>query len=401
MYMSNRESIFFLFSQILLSILVFTSYLIICQASTRQALSGVATGKVLLEGEPWGTGTVTFDNVGGDISFVVTCEKDISAGANSSTCVGTNVNGWFSGGPNGYAVFGSGSNIINLQLVDGKKFTYSQGGVTAELEVKDPTIFNNWDKPDDEEDSYESEEYDPSKPLTDSNVRAVDIDGQVEIACPPDFESWDVLKVNTVIYNHCRLKTGEQSTLRVSFGNMSSFVMKPESEIVINQATKEKSNFQLLFGKVWTNIKKMTKGEEFGFKGSQAVAGIKGTTFILQDDGKNTLLKVIEGDVNLKSLSTSEVKRVTTGETITATSNGFNELQKFDITIENTNWKTGIDNSLENSVPESSQVQSGNPKSILNNNIYYMFAAVIISFIFVVNIYKRNKNNKNKYKRNT
>jgi len=240
----------------------------ICFASPRQVLKGEATGKVLLNGEPWGSAKVTFNNVGGDASFVVICEKNISAGANSATCTGTNVDGFFSGGPNGYALFGSGSNLITLQLTDGQKFSYAQGGVTAELTVTDPSIFNNWDDVDEDEIQYEPEEYDANAPLTDSGARAADISGQVEIACPPDFEAWDVLKIGRIIYNHCRLKTGEDSTLKMSFGDMSTFVMRPETELVINMATKEKSNFQLFFGGVWTNIKKMAKGEEFGFKGS-------------------------------------------------------------------------------------------------------------------------------------
>jgi len=68
-----------------------------CFASPRQVLKGEATGKVLLNDEPWGSAKVTFNNVGGDASFVVICEKNISAGANSATCTGTNVDGFFSG----------------------------------------------------------------------------------------------------------------------------------------------------------------------------------------------------------------------------------------------------------------------------------------------------------------
>jgi hypothetical protein len=314
----------------------------ISEAASRQVLKGEATGKVLLNGEPWGTGKVTFNNAGGDISFVVTCDKDISAGANSATCTGTNVSGWFSGGPNGYATFGSGSNLITLQLTDGQKFTYAQGGVTAELTVADPSIFDKWDQVDDE-DEFEAEEYEPNAPLTDSGVRAADIDGQVEIACPPDFDSWNILKQNTIIYNHCRLKTGEESTLKVSFGDMSTFVMRPETQVVINQAMKEKSNFQLLFGGIWANVKKMTKGEEFGFKGSQAVAGIKGTTFAMEETGSQTTLKVIEGEVEYASLSNGDKLMVVGGETVTASSSGLSAKQTFNIMEESARWPKSTD----------------------------------------------------------
>lgn len=346
----------------------------VCQAVPRQALKGEATGIVLLGGEPWGTGKVTFYNIGGDASLAVTCEKDVSAGANSASCIGTNANGWFSGGPNGYAIFGSGSEAVTLQLTDGKKFTYAQGGVTAELVVTDPSIFNNWDKVDDEKNQYEPEEYDPNAPLTDSGVKPADIDGQVEIACPPDFEAWNVLKPNTVIYNHCRLKTGEESTLKISFGDMSTFVMRPETEVVINQAVKEKSNFQLIFGGFWANVKKMAKGEEFGFKGSQAVAGIKGTTFVMEETGKETTLKVIEGEVNFTDKTGKQIQVVQTGEALRADTKGLGTKTAFDIEKEKAQWQKS-DSAQSDNIPAEDKTAStnNNPQKEESSSINYAF----------------------------
>jgi len=339
-----------IFTLLFLSFFVFMSTISVCQAGKKQVLKGEATGTVLLSGEPWGTGKVTFTNVSGDASFVVTCDKQVSAGANSASCIGTNVNGFFSGGPNGHAIFGEGSGLITLQLVDGKKFTYAQGGVSAEFAVTDPSIFDHWDEVDEDEERYEPEEYDPNAPLTDSRARATDIDGQVEIACPPDFEAWDVLKPGRVIYNHCRLKTGEESTLKISFGNMSTFVMRPETEIIINETNKEKSNFQLLFGSFWANVKKMAKGEEFRCRGSQAVAGIKGTTFVMEETGKATTLKVIEGDVEFTDKANGKMEAVRTGEVLTADEKGLGEKTTFDIQSEEKKWNALVPIS-EESVP--------------------------------------------------
>ncbi|HRY82096.1 MAG TPA: FecR domain-containing protein [Candidatus Moranbacteria bacterium] len=350
------------------------------KAAPRQMLKGEATGKVLLNGEPWGTGKVTFTNVSGDASFIVTCEKDISAGANSASCTGTNVNGFFSGGPNGYATFGSGSELITLQLTDGKKFTYAQSGVTAELEVDDSSIFDNWDSVDEEENTYEPEEYDPNAPLTDSGVRVAEIDGQAEIACPPDFDAWNVLKHNTVIYNHCRLKTGENSTLKISFSSMATFVMRPETEIGVNEATKEKSNFQLFFGGVWTNVKKMAKGEEFGFKGSQAVAGIKGTTFIMEDTGEITTLKVIEGLVNYKPNTNGEGVDVEGGKMISATKEGLGTQQAFNVETENIFWDNLSDS---NNAPETKAERKDKSKYLYIGGASILVVIIVALGLFI------------------
>lgn len=323
---------------VMCALLMFAVATAVCEASPKQVLRGEAIGKVLLAGEPWGTGKVTFTNAPGDVSLVVTCDKDVSAGANSATCIGTDVDGFFSGGRNGVATFGSGSALITLQMVDGKKFTYAQGGVSGEFIVSDPSIFDNWDMVDEDEDPYEPEEYDPEAPLTDSRARASHIDGQVEIACPPDFEAWDVLKPGRVIYNHCRLKTGEESTLKISFGDMTTFVMRPETQVVINSATKEKSNIRLLFGGIWANVKKMARGEEFGFKGSQAVAGIKGTVLVMEDTGVATTLKVIEGAVEFTDKAGARAETVGTGEAMTADAKGLGAKTEFDVQNELKNW---------------------------------------------------------------
>ncbi len=333
------KRIFTVIHLLVLSVVFFFISCATTHAAPPQALKGEATGAVLLNGEPWGTGKVSFYNVGGDASFVVTCEKDVSAGANSATCIGTDVQGFFSGGPSGYALFGSGSDSITLNLTSGETFSYAQGGVTAEFKVSDPSIFNNWGQASDDENQFEPEEYDPDAPLTDSNARASEIDGQAEIACPPDFDTWNVLKKNTIIYNHCRLKTGEQSTLKISFGTMSTFVMRPETEVTVNEATKEKTIIQLFFGGFWANVKKMAKGEEFRFKGSQAVAGIKGTTFIMEDTGTSTTLKVIEGDVEFMDSANGKTETVRTGEALTADAEGLGQKSEFDTNNENKIWQ--------------------------------------------------------------
>jgi len=220
---------------------------------------------------------------------------------------------------------------FEVPLKDGRTFDLSIPGVQVHMTVTDPSIFDI-----SEEDM--PAEYDPDAPLTDSGARAAEIDGQVEIACPPNFDAWDVLKRDRVIYNHCRLKTGEESTLKISFQSGTSFTMKPETEISINESTKEKSNFRLFFGGVWANVKKMVKGEEFGFKGSQAVAGIKGTTFVMEDTGEATTLKVIEGEVELTDTADGKKEMVRAGEALAVELRGFGEKIVFDVQTEEKNW---------------------------------------------------------------
>jgi ferric-dicitrate binding protein FerR (iron transport regulator) len=94
--------------------------------------------------------------------------------------------------------------------------------------------------------------------------------------------------------------------------------MKPESELILSQPG-EQSKISLIAGKIRVNTKRMIKDGTMDVEMSQAVAGIKGTTFIVEETGDTSTLKVIEGEVEFTSKVTGKTKMVKGGEMITAT----------------------------------------------------------------------------------
>lgn len=98
------------------------------------------------------------------------------------------------------------------------------------------------------------------------------------------------------------------------------------------------SQFKLLVGNLWVNVKKMLKDGSMDIEMSQAVAGIKGTTFVLEEDGETSILKVIEGMVEFTSKVTGESILVEGGETVSATEDGLGEVGKFDVNAEMAGW---------------------------------------------------------------
>jgi ferric-dicitrate binding protein FerR (iron transport regulator) len=95
----------------------------------------------------------------------------------------------------------------------------------------------------------------------------------------------------------------------------------------------------LVGGIIWSNVKKLVKDGTFEVEISQAVCGIKGTTFVLSDDGKTSTIKVIEGVVEYKSKATGKSVLVKQGEMATATSNGLGAVKSFDVAAEKKIWK--------------------------------------------------------------
>jgi len=312
-----------------------------------------------------GTGTLTFINTGGEARLVVVC-GDLSeerARVNSLTCEGIEASGTFTGGPNGTAVFYTDSSgEIKFKLTDGKVFSFSSQGFSMDFTVTDPSIFDDWVEPGE---------------ARDSGARVSDLSGQVEIACPPDLEAWDVMKMGRVIYVDCHLKTGEDSKAVISFSDMTTFEMKSESEIVIDTPPEKESKWSLLVGNVWVNVKQMVKDGTMKTHMSQAVAGIKGTTFVLSETGSESTIKVIEGVVNFQSLATGDAMDIASGEAVTATSNGLSEKTPFNTSVEEKNWQKNS----ESVDKKSLQTSNSNPKII-----YFVGVGVIVLIMIIAGV---------------
>jgi hypothetical protein len=314
-----------------------------------------------------GSGTITFINTGGDARLITVCDTPTETGANSVTCNGIDVTGTFTGGPNGTAIFNTGSGEVKLQLNDGKVFSFSTQGFSMNFTVTDPSIFDDW-----------IEEVGG----VDSGARLSDIDGQLEIACPPNLDSWDVMKMGRVIYVDCHLRTGEDSTAVISFSDMTTFTMKSESEIVIDTPPQKDSILTLLAGNIWVNVKQMVKDGTMQVHMSQAVAGIKGTTFVLNETGLESTLKVLGGVVSFQSIKEGDPINVSPGESVIATSTGLSEIATFDTAVEAAKWKEEPDK-VEDLLTN---------KNTNNQMVYYVSGATIILLLVVtLIIFKKRK----------
>lgn len=331
--------------------------------SQPESIEGEAKGNIP---ELHGSGILTFTNTGGDARLTTSCDASQVQGANSVSCEGIDVTGSFSGGPDGVAVFKTGGSEVRLQLTDGKVFSYSAMGLTMNFTVTDPSIFDAWVE---------------NTGGRDSGARMSHINGQLEIACPPDLEAWDVMKMGRVIYVDCHLKTGEDSTAVISFSDMTSFTMKPETEIVIDTPPEKESKLSLLVGNIWVNVKQMVKDGTMKVHTSQAVAGIKGTRFILTETGKESKIDVAEGTVSFQSKANGKEIFVSVGESVKATETGLSEKTSFDATIFPENWNEKIDTPAKQSV-QSPKPQQTTKYAILAGILLFIFAIAVAGVIY-------------------
>jgi len=182
----------------------------------------------------------------------------------------------------------------------------------------------------------------------DSGARFSDLSGQVEIMRPcglkpnGDYdycdEIWDWAELDTILSEGTMIRTDRNSTAILSFADMTTFIQKPETIIYLAKPAERDSQFKLLAGNLWVNVKKMLKDGSMDIEMSQAVAGIKGTTFVLEDDGTTSTLKVIEGTVEFTALASGESQSVSAGSMLSADARGLGEQQAFDVTAESAAW---------------------------------------------------------------
>ncbi|MDP2684532.1 MAG: FecR domain-containing protein [bacterium] len=183
----------------------------------------------------------------------------------------------------------------------------------------------------------------PAAQAIDSGARFTDFSGEVTVSHGRNYEE---LQDNLRFAEHdmvldvgSHINTESDSSAIIAFADMTTFCMKEFSRIILlPQNEGPQSKLSLLSGKIWANVKSILKDGSMDVTMNQAVAGIKGTTFVLEDDGNNSTIKVIEGSVEFTSKATGKTEMIATGETITADENGLGQKTTFDVSAESKTW---------------------------------------------------------------
>jgi hypothetical protein len=222
--------------------------------------------------------------------------------------------------------------------------------------------------------------------LEDSGAHFSDLAGQVEVNFPNpdgtyDEENWHFAKLDQYLPVDTHIKASEDSRSGaiISFSDMSTFVLKPGSEIILSSPSAKDSEIKLLVGNLWMNVKKMAKDGSMQVEMSQAVAGIKGTTFIVEETGTTSTLKVIEGTVNYTSNANGTSVLVHTGEQASADMNGMSEVTPFDVT----------------QYKDYGTIENGKTSPIWTILCVYYIGAIILVVVLIIILASRKKQRPN------
>lgn len=244
--------------------------------------------------------------------------------------------------------------------------------------------------------------------LEDSGVRFSDISGLVEILLPTgydadgepifeDEEGWNYAKLDMQLPYGAKVRLGDKSRIILSMPDMTTYEMRtpeysddPPVEIILPRKNKGDNVLKLMAGQLWSNVKKMVKDGSMDIEMGQAVAGIKGTIFVLKETSTESRISVLEGEVEFRSKVNNDVVVVFAGEKIAASSFGLQAKEKFDHLAEIKKWDLKYSqiekDFLENSKSEYEQRQNINA---IYTVIFFLCIAIIVFLFFLVIKQKR------------
>ncbi len=173
-----------------------------------------------------------------------------------------------------------------------------------------------------------------------SIVRFGGLHGEVNVRPnDEDDDAYIFAELKTPLHHNDRVKTLTRSGAILSFSDMSTFVMKEDTTIVLNIAAENDSKIGLVAGNVWVNLKKMAAGGSMEVEMGQAVAGIKGTNITCSSDSSEDRIAVLRGKASVLIRETQELFEVEEGEEIIVRRGAAPETLKIDIENEQKKWE--------------------------------------------------------------
>jgi hypothetical protein len=138
--------------------------------------------------------------------------------------------------------------------------------------------------------------------------------GQINALIPAALRNSQTAKVNDDLQWNDLLKTEHSGRLRAGLtdGSILSVGTDSELRVVQHDAASQQTSLELNFGKVRSQVEKITKpGGKFEMKTPNAVIGVIGTDFYVGFAGNKTTVICYKGQVSVTPIGKAEVARNT------------------------------------------------------------------------------------------
>lgn len=163
-----------------------------------------------------------------------------------------------------------------------------------------------------------------------SGVSISDLHGEVYIVPADNPDDFYFAELGTELCMGDIVETRGNSGAILRLRDMTSYVMSSNSNVRIGEKEKSTSGISLLTGHVFANFKRMFKDGSMDIELSQGVAGIKGTSLFISDNGNTSKVKVVKGSVQVTPKTGSSLL-VNSGEAITIKNKKAQNKTKFNV----------------------------------------------------------------------
>ncbi len=153
----------------------------------------------------------------------------------------------------------------------------------------------------------------------DSKIRFYDYWGEVKIRCSfEEFDSFEFVDIYTVVYEDDLIKTEEESGAILGLEDMSTYIIYPESSVIIHTVEFPViPKWKLLVGSMLTNIKKLAEGKSLEVEMSQCICGSEGTIFVCEETGNESRVWLLIGKASVKNKKTGKITALKEGQKVT------------------------------------------------------------------------------------
>ena len=166
----------------------------------------------------------------------------------------------------------------------------------------------------------------------DSKIRFNDLYGEVSIRCnDEDDDAYEYAELDMEIFENDRIRTKEESGAILGLEDMSTYVIKPESTLIIHTEEGNTSKLEMLVGSMIVNIKKIIEGKSLEVEMNQCVTSINGTIVVFEQKGKESNVWLMAGAVSVKSKKTGKVTKLQPGQRSITGTNGVVQVKSFNI----------------------------------------------------------------------
>lgn len=181
--------------------------------------------------------------------------------------------------------------------------------------------------------------FSPCFAAEDSGIKFSDLHGEVTVRPDVNEDVWDLAELSTQLNVLDHVKTAQDSGAILSMLDMTTFVVKPESEIIITVPSGQDSKISLVTGDIWVNVKKIVTDGSLEVEMNQAVAGIKGTNITCSTSRDEDRIQVLRGVAEVLIRETREKVTVAEGEELVVKTGGKTEKVEIDVSVEQKKWE--------------------------------------------------------------